>query len=610
VTPERAIIYARESPSNAAAKAEAAGRETPFDTQIAECRAWCDAHAYPVVGVYRDTHTRSELWERDDLTRARERIRRHDCEVLVCHTMERLAVGDHYAALACEAEYHGVRIEFAVGDALDPNSPEGQMQRAIQSVAAVWERERIRERTQRGLRTRLKANRPIAGPRPRYGLRWVMVTAPDGQQIRDHFEEDATTGPIVRWLYARVLEGATVRRLVDELHAGGVRTATGREWWDTHTVRDVLHDPVYLGTVEALRYRAVKTPRRGQRPLNTHVLRPPEERQVLPDGTAPALVERATWQAVQAMLTRNKAEAGRNARWPDASPLRGRCVCGACGRTLYLAARVGTQGAGPDGRPLFDVRCRLGSGVLRGVNQDAPPAGVACMSTARLTGGLTGGLEAEVWAGLRDELRRPDVLAAAQREATALDERERADVAAVDHRLRQLRDQRALQERQLAALDPTTHGAAFTLLAARLEATVAELGRQDAAREERAQALAAAAARVGEWEALRAEWSALLDEWPAGRRIEVYRALDLRVTVWAADPARRPAGAPRWEARGTLPAAGLPVVAFAASPFAAGSGAAAAQEDVVGGTRAPSPHNSPHNAGLPLSWRGPVGSAA
>jgi len=120
------------------------------------------------------------------------------------------------------------------------------------------------------------------------------------------------------------------------------------------------------------------------------------------------------------------------------------------------------------------------------------------------------------------------------------------------------------------------------------------VARQTAARDERQAALARAAARITEWEARRAEWSAGLASCPADQRVEVYRMLDVQVVVWAADPARRPAGATRWQAQGTLPTVGLPVVAFAAAPEAAG-----------GAVVRRSPTRSPHNGtptGLPLTW--------
>src|SRR5262245_44264989 len=73
---DRCVIYARESPSNAVARAEEEGRETPFDTQIAECVAMAGQRKYDVVGEpLREVVSRAELWDRDVLDQAHRLIR-------------------------------------------------------------------------------------------------------------------------------------------------------------------------------------------------------------------------------------------------------------------------------------------------------------------------------------------------------------------------------------------------------------------------------------------------------------------------------------------------------------------------------------------------------
>lgn len=58
----------------------------------------------------------------------------------------------------------------------------------------------------------------------------------------------------------------------------------------------------------------------------------------LPEGTIPAIVDPATWEAAHRILGRNQAAAIRNAREPEAVLLRGGyAVCGYCGS--FMAAR-------------------------------------------------------------------------------------------------------------------------------------------------------------------------------------------------------------------------------------------------------------------------------
>ena len=123
---DRCVIYARESPSNATKRAELEGRQTPFETQIAECLALADDRAYDVVGEpLREVESRAELWDRDVLNGARQLIRNHEVEVLLVHAMERLAIGNDFAVLLSEATYHGARIEFVIDPEVDPTTAEG-----------------------------------------------------------------------------------------------------------------------------------------------------------------------------------------------------------------------------------------------------------------------------------------------------------------------------------------------------------------------------------------------------------------------------------------------------------------------------------------------------
>ena len=163
----RAAIYCRVSTG----KQEEEG--TSLETQEVGCRAHAGEHRYCVAEacVYREAHTGVELWERKELTRLRDAIRRREIDVLVVYAIDRLARDPvHLGVLLTEAEHHGVRVEF-VTEPLD-NSPEGQLIRFVRGYAARVEHEKIKERTMRGRRARRDAGKPLPGPRPLYGYIW------------------------------------------------------------------------------------------------------------------------------------------------------------------------------------------------------------------------------------------------------------------------------------------------------------------------------------------------------------------------------------------------------------------------------------------------------
>jgi site-specific DNA recombinase len=134
--PRRAAIYVRVSSANQ----EEGG--TSLGTQEAACRehaAGCNC-AVNEGNVYRDVHTGTELWERPQLTRLREAIRRREIDVVIVHAIDRLARDPvHLGVILTEADHAGVAVEF-VTEPLD-NSPEGQLIRFVRGYAAKVEHE-------------------------------------------------------------------------------------------------------------------------------------------------------------------------------------------------------------------------------------------------------------------------------------------------------------------------------------------------------------------------------------------------------------------------------------------------------------------------------------
>ena len=115
-----------------------------------------------------------------------------------------------------------------------------------------------------------------------------------------------------------------VRRLnADGIPAPGARVAgcTGR-WW-TSSLHRILRDPTYKGEAAAFRYKTVI--QRGKR--SRRVERTPREEWIaLPDGVTPAIVDAATWDAVQQRLAANSGS-GDAERAAPTSSARGGALC-------------------------------------------------------------------------------------------------------------------------------------------------------------------------------------------------------------------------------------------------------------------------------------------
>lgn len=407
--PKRAALYPRVSDP----LGERDG--TSLDTQEAGCRRYATAHGYVVddAHVYRETHTGVELWQRPKLTALRAAIRAREVDVVIVYAIDRLARDPvHLGVILTEAQHAGVTVEF-VTEPLD-NSPEGQLIRFVRGYAAKVEHEKIKERTMRGKRARAEAGKLIPGWKPRYGYRFTAD--------RTRYEIDPATAPIVQGVYAAALRGRSIYGIACDLTDDGVLRPAGPDTngqngtrWGQRTVWLILTNPIYAGDAAAWR--------------DSHT----GPAISLPAGTAPALVDRATFDAVQTRLAQNKQRAARNNRDPEASLLRGGYArCGHCGWTLHVYKS--TSHHKPDGTKYATLVYRCSRGQKPGY------AGTCTPTIAVRT------LDAAAWARVAELLTHPETIAA-ELERMQRDDPTAADLESTERALTAVvREQRNLIE--------------------------------------------------------------------------------------------------------------------------------------------------------------------
>lgn len=504
-TATRAAIYVRVS----SRQQEEGG--TSLDTQEEACRAYAAERGWVLEPehVYREVHTGVELWERVHLTRLRQAIREKAIDVVVAYSIDRLSRDPvHLGVVLTEAQPRGVAVEFVL-EPLD-GSPEGDLIRYVRGYAAKIDHEKRREATLRGRHAAARAGKLQHGPRPRYGYRWR-------DQAKSAYDADPVTAPVVRRLFADALAGATLRSMALALQDEGVPTPAGGRVWDYGTISRILRDPVYAGDAVAWRTRRVKVA--GMR-WGKFEERADEERIALPSGTAPPLVDRGTFAAVQQQLERNRRESTRRAADPEAYLLRaGYVKCGHCGGTMGVHRT--RQG-------------KLSNYVCTSWKREPGRCGHHGIST-RL-------LDEVVWAHLGATINDPAwIRAERERRMAAGDPATAADLAAVDGQLaevaRDRRRQMTLLER-LADLDDET----LAPIKARLRQLADRKRDLDAER-------AAVLGRRSRWEADQARWADLealcertrqrTGAWDyAGKRLAL-AAFAVCVTVWRTGGPRR-----------------------------------------------------------------------
>jgi DNA invertase Pin-like site-specific DNA recombinase len=243
------------------------------------------------------------------------------------------------------------------------DGPLGPVVETMLAAVAQMERANIVRRMERGKRDRAARGQLSAAPNPKYGYRWVDDTP--GQ--RTIYAMDETTAAIVRRIFDWAVEGKPTRWIARQLSQEGIPTPstvaannahTGRriigKFWSPEAVRRILNDDTYTGQGAAYRWERTK---RHEKDKTTGIMRARVRiqlrdgsdtmRVVLPSTTWPAIIDPATFAAVQQRLGKdgaNRQNAGRNLKHAESYLLRGGHVfCGVCGSAMHGAMR--TDGA-------------------------------------------------------------------------------------------------------------------------------------------------------------------------------------------------------------------------------------------------------------------------
>lgn len=308
---QKAIIYARVSTS---------GQErdgSSLETQEERCREYAAAQGWAVVETFRETYSGASLWERPMLTAARALVTAKKADVLLCYALDRLSRRQvHIAILAEEVERAGGHLAFVTEDF--EHGAVGVFLRNAKAFAAELEREKIAERTARGKMHRAQSGRLLPAGRVLYGYQWADAS-------HSALIPNPATAPIVEYIFREIAGGMPMRRVAQNLTREGIPTATGLTQWIPATIRAIVDHPGYKGEALAMAWR--RNGMRLDRDAAVH----------LPPGTIAPLVDEDTWDACQAVVSRNRARASRNNSHPEVALLRGGIAkCGHCGATMHV----------------------------------------------------------------------------------------------------------------------------------------------------------------------------------------------------------------------------------------------------------------------------------
>ena len=168
---QRAITYARVSGDDRGKD----GRN--LAGQLEMCRDYVIHKGYALVAEMAedDRGASGASFELEKLGEILELAKKRDFDVLVVREIDRLS-RNLAKQLVVEEELNrsGIRIEYVLGEYAD--SPEGNLMKHVRAVVAEYEREKIKERIQRGKRLKVKAGSVMLPlDHPPFGYRIVKV---------------------------------------------------------------------------------------------------------------------------------------------------------------------------------------------------------------------------------------------------------------------------------------------------------------------------------------------------------------------------------------------------------------------------------------------------
>ena len=289
------------------------------DEQITECREWAEREGWVVARVIRETGSASRFArvKRDDWASVMRAIEDGEMDALLTWESSR-AMRDMtaYAELRDACVAAGVQWGYS-GQLHDLTSRDGRFRTGLDALLAEDEAARTSERLRRTTRHAALAGRPHG--KNLYG--YLRVYDPQTRQLL-HIEPHPEQAPVVKEAARRVMAGETQYQIAKSFNQRGIqpRRASYKEHrknlgWTAVAIKQMLIQPAYTGLRQ----------HRGE---------------IAAEAVWPALIERADWEKLQAILF--DPSRGRLRNDTAVHLLTGIAKCADCGNIM----RVGLQNYG------------------------------------------------------------------------------------------------------------------------------------------------------------------------------------------------------------------------------------------------------------------------
>ena len=346
---KRAILYARVSGD------DRRNATSGIDSQLADCRAYAQAKGYKVVSEFFEEPNKATSgadWL-PELEKALSLAHAGGYDVLVVREVDRLA-RNRFKQMAVEVDLEraGVLVEYVKGQYED--TPEGRLLKGLVSEFAEYEREKINQRTKRGMVNSVKAgNVKFGGTSAPYGYdvgivggrRTLVVNEQEAAVIHTIFDLYATYGYSLQGIADYLNEHNISKPLKGAAHRHNDK-GVGMGW-AIGTISNMLKSETYIGRWHYGKSRKGKHPETGK---SQYTVRPKSEWLLV---EVPAIIDQHTYNIVQDRRARNKRELSARATKGFYS-MGGMVTCGACGYAMS-----GFRKKGSNGTIIANYRCNV-----------------------------------------------------------------------------------------------------------------------------------------------------------------------------------------------------------------------------------------------------------
>ena len=271
---------------------------------------------------------------RPALEKLRDQVALCKIDKIYIHSPDRLSRKYTYQMILIE-EFEKLGVDMVFLNFQSDNNPESTLLLQMQGMIAEYERAKIMERHRRGrihTAKRGSINALCVAP---YGFRYIDKYTNNGEASFEMMEEQAeVVRKIFNWVGNKRL---TIGKVARKLHEEGIKTKTGKSYWDRGTLYYMLKNPAYKGAAAF-----------GRKKTGTRIpsIRPRKDSCEQPKDNSsryaadekdwiyipvPAIIDEELFDLVQDQLEENKKRAREHQKGASYL-LQGLLVCKQCAR--------------------------------------------------------------------------------------------------------------------------------------------------------------------------------------------------------------------------------------------------------------------------------------